>query len=46
VSLEVDLRTHLTDPIRLRSVMVEMRERTERMLMPDAPAASGRGDGA
>ena len=46
VSLEVDLRTHLTDPIRLRSVMIEMRERTERMLMPDAPAASGRGDGA
>ena len=46
VSLEVDLRTHLTDPIRLRAVMVEMREHAERMLTPDAPAAPGRGDGA
>jgi len=32
VSLEVDLRTHLTDPVRLREVMVEMRERAERAL--------------
>ena len=32
VSLEVDLRTHLTDPIRLREVMVGMRERAERAL--------------
>jgi sugar phosphate isomerase/epimerase len=32
VSLEVDLRTHLTDPVRLRGVMVEMRERAERAL--------------
>ena len=46
VSLEVDLRTHLTDPVRLRTVMVGMRERAERMLRPDAPAAPGRGDGA
>jgi sugar phosphate isomerase/epimerase len=32
VSLEVDLRTHLTDPVRLREVMVSMRERAERSL--------------
>jgi sugar phosphate isomerase/epimerase len=32
VSLEVDLRTHLTDPVRLREVMVSMRERAERLL--------------
>jgi sugar phosphate isomerase/epimerase len=32
VSLEVDLRTHLTDPLRLRSVMIGMRERAERSL--------------
>jgi len=32
VSLEVDLRTHLTDPVRLREVMVSMRERAERAL--------------
>ena len=29
VSLEVDLRTYLTDPLRLREVMVTMRERAE-----------------
>jgi sugar phosphate isomerase/epimerase len=46
VSLEVDLRTHLTDPVELRAVMVGMRERAERMLTPDAPVAPGRGDGA
>ena len=45
VSLEVDLRTHLTDPIRLRTVMVEMREHAERMLSPDA-SAPGQGTGA
>jgi sugar phosphate isomerase/epimerase len=32
VSLEVDLRTHLTDPGRLREVMVSMRERAEEAL--------------
>ena len=32
VSLEVDLRTYLTDPARLRAVMVQMRERAERAL--------------
>jgi len=32
VSLEVDLRTHLTDPQRLRAVMISMRERAERGL--------------
>ena len=32
VSLEVDLRTYLTDPVRLRGVMVEMRDRAERAL--------------
>jgi sugar phosphate isomerase/epimerase len=46
VSLEVDLRTHLTDPARLRAVMVEMREGAERMLGPDATTAARRGDGA
>jgi sugar phosphate isomerase/epimerase len=49
VSLEVDLRTHLTDPIRLRTVMVDMREHAERMLGPGPGpgpgAAPGRGDG-
>lgn len=45
VSLEVDLRTHLTDPVRLREVMVQMRERAERMLSPGA-AVSHRGDSA
>ena len=44
VSLEVDLRTHLTDPIRLRSVMVEMREHAERMLRTPTPGAAGEGD--
>ncbi len=46
VSLEVDLRTYLTDPIRLRTVMVDMREHAERMLGPDASAAQGQGNGA
>ena len=46
VSLEVDLRTYLTDPIRLRRVMIEMREHAKRMLTPDAPGATGRDDGA
>ena len=32
VSLEVDLRTYLTDAERLRAVMIEMRERAERAL--------------
>jgi hypothetical protein len=32
VSLEVDLRTYLTDPIRLRQVMTSMREDAERRL--------------
>ena len=32
VSLEVDLRTYLTDPVRLREVMVEMREHAEKSL--------------
>jgi sugar phosphate isomerase/epimerase len=32
VSLEVDLRTYLTDPVGLREVMVRMRERSERSL--------------
>jgi sugar phosphate isomerase/epimerase len=36
VSLEVDLRTHLTDPVRLREVMVSMRERAERALRIDS----------
>jgi sugar phosphate isomerase/epimerase len=46
VSLEVDLRTHLTDPVRLRAVMVEMRERAEGMLTPDPPSSPGRGGDA
>lgn len=40
VSLEVDLRTYLTDPARLRAVMVQMRERAEGALgsgVHDAP---------
>jgi sugar phosphate isomerase/epimerase len=45
VSLEVDLRTHLTDPARLRAVMVEMREDAERSLGLDASGAARR-DGA
>ena len=47
VSLEVDLRTHLTDPVRLRQVMVRMREWSERALGIGAPSvAARRGDGA
>lgn len=46
VSLEVDLRTYLTDPVRLRDVMVRMRERAERMLPFDAPRSAGRETGA
>jgi len=37
VSLEVDLRTYLTDPIRLRQVMTSMREDAERRLTVGAP---------
>jgi len=37
VSLEVDLRTHLTDPERLREVMVRMREQTESALSIGVP---------
>ena len=40
VSLEVDLRTYLTDPVRLRGVMVEMRERAERALRAGVQDAS------
>jgi sugar phosphate isomerase/epimerase len=36
VTLEVDLRRHLSDPRRLREVMVGMRERAERLLAPAA----------
>jgi sugar phosphate isomerase/epimerase len=32
VSLEVDLRSHLTDPARLRAVMFDMRQQAERAL--------------
>ena len=47
VSLEVDLRTHLTDPIRLREVMVQMREWSERALgIGVGPRAGRRGDAA
>ena len=46
VSLEVDLRTHLTDPVRLREVMVEMRERAERALGIGVPDSAGRDGGA
>lgn len=42
VSLEVDLRTHLTDPVRLREVMVEMRERAERALDIGVSDGAGR----
>jgi sugar phosphate isomerase/epimerase len=42
VSLEVDLRTHLTDPVRLREVMVEMRERAERALGIGVSDSAGR----
>ena len=41
VSLEVDLRTHLTDPVRLRQVMVSMRERVERRLTEPAKSRTG-----
>jgi sugar phosphate isomerase/epimerase len=44
VSLEVDLRTHLTDPAGLRAIMVSMREDAERMLAPDAASSRGRDD--
>jgi len=37
VSLEVDLRTHLTDPERLREAMVRMREQTESALSIGVP---------
>ncbi len=40
ISLEVDLRRHLTDPDRLRSVMVEMRERLEQRIAPRRAPAS------
>ena len=36
VSLEVDLRRHLSDPEQLRSIMVSMRERLERRLVQRA----------
>lgn len=39
VSLEVDLRTSLTDPARLRTAMVAMRERSESWLGADAARA-------
>ena len=48
VSLEVDLRTDLTDPVRLREVMVRMRRWSERALGLDAVSsdtASPGGDG-
>ncbi|MGZ8630458.1 MAG: sugar phosphate isomerase/epimerase family protein [Actinomycetota bacterium] len=40
VSLEVDLRTYLTDPVRLRGVLVEMRENAERALRAGVQDAS------
>jgi sugar phosphate isomerase/epimerase len=40
ISLEVDLRTHLTDPERLREVMVAMRTRCESWLGVTADRAS------
>ena len=40
VSLEVDLRTYLTDPVRLREVMVRMRRWSERVLGLDGDRAS------
>lgn len=46
VSLEVDLRTHLTDPARLRAVMVEMREGAERSLGLDASGVARRDEAA
>ncbi|MEX1263778.1 MAG: sugar phosphate isomerase/epimerase [Actinomycetota bacterium] len=47
VSLEVDLRTYLTDPVRLREVMVQMRRWSERALGMGAPEeAASRNDGA
>jgi sugar phosphate isomerase/epimerase len=45
VSLEVDLRTYLTDPARLREVMVRMREWSERALRIGV-GDSARRDGA
>lgn len=41
VSLEVDLRRHLTDARRLRSIMVSMRERLERRLVEPAKSRVG-----
>lgn len=38
VSLEVDLRTYLTDPARLRRVMIAMREDVERRLRSETSA--------
>ena len=46
VSLEVDLRTHLTDPVRLREVMVAMREWSERALGIGVGPGAGRRDDA
>jgi sugar phosphate isomerase/epimerase len=41
VSLEVDLRRHLTDPAALRGVMIAMRERCEtRLNLPEPDAAT------
>ncbi|CAN5705801.1 sugar phosphate isomerase/epimerase [soil metagenome] len=44
VSLEVDLRTYLTDPVRLREVMVDMRERAESSLASSVPSVALRAD--
>ena len=44
VSLEVDLRTYLTDPVRLREVMVDMRERVESSLTSSVPIVAVRAD--
>lgn len=41
VSLEVDLRRHLSDPEQLRSIMVSMRERLERRLVQPANSRVG-----
>ena len=46
VSLEVDLRTHLTDPVRLREVMVRMRRWSERALGLGSPEGARSDDGA
>jgi sugar phosphate isomerase/epimerase len=38
ISLEVDLRRHLTDPKALRRIMVRMRENLEAALVPELPS--------